>query len=189
MDYFKKIRKVLTNYPPVSKNLRVYLDPEICGIDEDYATSTHSVVTIVDTMDEADIIPIFVSYTDKCEGLILDIINNYPDKACQASNFVDIVNLELEPPSKEDFEAIKLMLMSTDSESFVLGLNMLRGYQLDENDKSWVQSIIMNFSPNYNGKGGSITPLHGQSRIEIENTAIIDFYNMWLMNKFNGNNK
>ena len=140
-------------------------------------------------MDKADIIPVFVSYTDKCEGLILDVINNYPDKACQASNFVDIVNLELEPPSKEDFEAIKLMLMSTDSESFVLGLNMLRGYQLDENDKAWVQSIIMNFSPNFNGKGGSITPLHGQSRIEIENTAIIDFYNMWLMNKFNGNNK
>ena len=49
MDYFKKIRKVLTNYPPVSKNLRVYLDPEICGIDEEYATSTQSVVTIVDT--------------------------------------------------------------------------------------------------------------------------------------------
>jgi hypothetical protein len=119
----------------------------------------------------------------------LDVINNYPDKACQASNFVDIVNLELEPPSKEDFEAIKLMLMSTDSESFVLGLNMLRGYQLDENDKAWIQSIIVGFSPNYNGKGGSITPLHGQSRIQIENTAIIDFYNMWLMNKFNGNNK
>ena len=51
MDYFKKIRKVLTNYPPVSKNLRVYLDPEICGIDEDYATSTQSVITVVDTMD------------------------------------------------------------------------------------------------------------------------------------------
>jgi hypothetical protein len=189
MDYFKKIRKVLTNYPPVSKNLRVYLDPEICGIDEDYATSTQSVVTIVDTMDEADIIPVFVSYTDKCEGLILDVVNNYPDKACQASNFVDIVNLELELPNKEDFEAIKLMLMSTDPESFILGLNMLRGYQLDENDKAWIQSIIMNFSPNYNGKGGSIIPLHGQSRIEIENTAIIDFYNMWLMNKFNGNSK
>jgi hypothetical protein len=95
----------------------------------------------------------------------------------------------LEPPTKEDFEAIKLMLMSTDPESFTLGLNMLRGYQLDENDKAWVQSVIMNFSPNYNGKGGSIIPLHGQSRIEIENTAIIDFYNMWLMNKFNGNSK
>ena len=53
LQYFKKIRKVLTNYPPVSKNLRVYLDPEICGIDEDYATSTQSVVTIVDTMDES----------------------------------------------------------------------------------------------------------------------------------------
>ena len=186
MEYFQKIKKVLTNYPPVSSNLRVYLDPEICGIDEDYATSTKSVVTIVNNKDDADIIPVFVSYSEQCSDKIMEVIDNYTDKVCQASNFVDIVNLELEYPTKEEFESIKLMLMSTDSESFTLGLNMLRGYQLDENDKDWIQSLIADYSPNYNGKGGSITPLHGQSRIEIENTEIIDFYNMWLMNKFNG---
>ena len=91
----------------------------------------------------------------------MDVINNYPDKACQASNFVDIVNLELEPPTEEDFEAIKLMLMSTDPESFILGLNMLRGYQLDENDKSWVQSIITILVLIIMVKEEVLLPLHG----------------------------
>ena len=43
---------------------------------------------------------------------------------------MDIVNLELEQPSETDFEAIKLMLMSTDPESFVLGFKYASRLQL-----------------------------------------------------------
>lgn len=183
MEYSQKIRKVLTNYPPMSKNLRVYLDPEISGIDLGYPSAAKSVITLVDKMEDADIIPVFISYATKCSDKLMNIIDAHLNKVCFSVNFIDVVNAELDLMDKDTFESIQQMLMSNDPDSLLLGLGLLRSYSLDDNDKNHIQNMILSYSPNYNGTGGTIKPLFGQVSIEIENTEVIDFYNMWLNNK------
>lgn len=187
LDYESQLRAMLLRYPPRAEKLRIYIDPSISGCDVGWISGMGmEQYEEVQTPEEADFIPVWIDYKQRCSDKMWSVVEQFPDKCIHAINLINGISAELPDITDADLEGIQEMLASPDWESIYLGLNMLRAFYLDDAAKDCARVVIDSFQPDPMTNTGTIVPFGSDQKnaIQVGNIDIIRFFNIWLHNEF-----
>ena len=186
MAYENQLRSMLLRYPHKADEVKIYINPSISGCCTGYLNDLGTCYKEVDNPDDADYIPVWLDYKQRCSKEIWDWVEKYPDKCISAFNYLQSVNAEMGDMNEETQANVEDLLASSDWESIALGLSILRQYYMTDNLKNLAKFVVDTVQPDCMNNTGSIIPFgkKEEDRIEIGDLNIIREYMIWLHNEF-----
>lgn len=174
------VRAVLLRYP--KSNSSIYINPEACNVPSGFLQEQESEFQEAKNAENADYILVHIDYANPFNKATTNFLEKYPEKCVNVTTFLEIFCEDLPEIQEEEYFQIKKLLSSNDFESIYLGLNILKGYKINDNLRYLILPIIDRYTNKY-GQMSIINPVTNEE-IPIYKNDLIKYYHLLLRNNF-----
>lgn len=134
------LKQVFLSYP--LEDAKVFIDPEIARINKGIIESYNTKMIEVNTPEEANCIPLWVSYTSTMNKQALNYLQKYPEKCMSVNNFLRQLISSCPEISEDILSRVAELLESPNGGNIVCGLNLLVTYQLNDVTRCLINNIL-----------------------------------------------